>query len=315
MAEAAPDKEKPDCFPDPSWACSSCDGKALCPDGLRFRKKIWFLGGLRMADGTNLELALRLDKNVTIPCLELLLLPKEEGAVDEGGRSKQRKTFGYILLEVELVETAAESMPRLFLRGLHVGVEHRGRGMAVLLVSAFLKLCEIVGATPGTRRIDKPLLALVLQRTGFRPERDTVSVQVLKSDTAFPEDQKRSCPEELLLWAAPGIKARQARSFFSHNYLKAQKMRLVSSEAEWPEPPGGLQENCREAFVNTAFSFAPSGEEKQLMEFECAKREFHMEGFCDACFRHTVLEALRAWISRTSNPNSTEERAGKEKGA
>ena len=64
------------------------------------------------------------------------------------------------------------------LRGMHVREDLRGRGLSRLLLAVWLALCSEAGLTPATKVINKPYLALTLQRFGFAPTNRRGQVRV-----------------------------------------------------------------------------------------------------------------------------------------
>ena len=103
---------------------------------------------------------------------------------DQGGRKMifldpvSGQILGFIELETlssatgSKVAHASESAPASsVLRGMLVTSGSRGKGYARLFLSMWLGLCARAGVTPGTSRINKPLLALTLVRLGFVPLR------------------------------------------------------------------------------------------------------------------------------------------------
>jgi len=194
------DNDSPPFSTPQSWSCDSCKGTALAPDGLRFKKKIWTLGTVTVAEDSVTELvltiALRLDRNATKPCLELLLIEptSEESKVDEStvpGKSycqgrlggKLGATAGYLLIEVD----NSSNLPalKLLLRGYFIDPSRRNCGLSKVLLDVYLRLnWMLLGSSQAnvvqTRKIDKPLLSLVLQKAGFEPERTKSSIWVIK---------------------------------------------------------------------------------------------------------------------------------------
>ena len=64
------------------------------------------------------------------------------------------------------------------LRGMHVREDLRGRGLSRLLLAVWLALCSEASLTPATKVINKPYLALTLQRFGFAPTNRRGQVRV-----------------------------------------------------------------------------------------------------------------------------------------
>ena len=90
-----------------------------------------------------------LDKNPDEPCCKLLFHADDA----KTGRSRR---VGYMLLGAEADASA--------LRGMHVREDLRGRGLSRLLLAVWLALCSEASLTPATKVINKPYLALTLQR-------------------------------------------------------------------------------------------------------------------------------------------------------
>ncbi|CAD7926335.1 unnamed protein product [Amoebophrya sp. A120] len=211
-------REETDLY-DLDWRCDACGGNALCPNGVRFRKKIWTLGSITEDHGTDadadpIQICMRLDKNATVPCLELVFLTK---SVERHRRKQQSEAAGYLLFQVEgldhgdhgiIADEAATVEPELsddredpktkdvgatrflstgqhqnvalLLRGLKVEANSRKSGLGVDFVKSWISFCEKVEVECGTKKMDKPVLSLVLQKAGMTPVKDTVGVYVLK---------------------------------------------------------------------------------------------------------------------------------------
>lgn len=180
-------------------------------------KKFWMVGTF---ENPRAELTLgigwRLDKNSTTDCLEVML-------------TRGDKTMGYVLVEL-LGGTLA-------LRGMTVYDELRGKGLASLLIALWLKLCVELKLPAATKKIDKPVISLMLQKFGFVPCSTKTEVEV---------GAEAGAQGEVVLWSADAV---QLRATFSKRYLKTQNMVIAD---ECPE-------NSRTVWVNTAYS-APSME-------------------------------------------------------
>lgn len=57
------------------------------------------------------------------------------------------------------------------LRGIKVEEPFRGRGHSLRLLAGWTRLCLVANIVPRTRVINKPLVALGLERLGFRPSK------------------------------------------------------------------------------------------------------------------------------------------------
>lgn len=73
---------------------------------------------------------------------------------------------GHMLVETsnKIGESASSA-----LRGMFVGETSRGKGYSKLFLAIWMRLCLEARVVPSTTRINKPLLALTLQRFGFSP--------------------------------------------------------------------------------------------------------------------------------------------------
>jgi len=336
------------CLPNPDWRCPCCSGRAFCPDGLRFKKKIWFLGHYsNQQSGVKLDVALRLDRNTAIPCLELLFLETLESAYERqdatqgieprfillNKRQGECKTVGYLLLEVG--QGRVEST-EFFLRGWHISPHYRGAGLSHIMISSFLRLCHSMGvgtkesvekggAVVATRKIDKPVLSLVLLKFGFKPQRDNVYVYVVKT---LPQKrdgtiEERSPPNLEAVFETTGTEAKpggvkpvviwtdnpaQTRSVFALSYLKTQNMVLLEPD-QYPDKP----EQSEKAYVNTPFSLSAEKLEAFIDEAESRVHgSLEVGGFCGECFRDNIKQVLEAWHKKNAEiaAREKEKRAG-----
>ena len=146
----------------PSELASGARGKLHgAPPCLRILRKVgwghtarWRLGAY--SDGEfACDVDFALDKNPDEPCCKLLFHADDA----ETGRSRR---VGYMLLGAEADASA--------LRGMHVREDLRGRGLSRLLLAVWLALCSEASLTPATKVINKPYLALTLQRFGARAD-------------------------------------------------------------------------------------------------------------------------------------------------
>lgn len=289
-----PIQSKPSPLPDPDWRCAKCSGSAFAPDGLRFKKKVWTLGTVSTKaagdqQGHDFDVLLRLDRNAKIPCLELMLYARR--GAGEQDESCKKKPDAYVLVEVGSSSSRSENndeaspeqeslltSPELFLRGVHLSEKWRQRGLSTLLVSLFVRFCKLVNAeTCGTRKMDKPLLSLALQKLGFLATRTTVACDVVVRKRAGPDSSSNPATASITTLVqdsaggagigraagtgpSPGAlcrartdviristarNERQVRSMFALSYLKTQNIELI------PECPVGCE--VRAAYVNTPF--------------------------------------------------------------
>lgn len=132
--------------------------------------------------------------------------------------SAEKKKLGYVLVRV------AER--RLLLRGAHVSPEHRGKGLAAILLSTFVVLALRLKKRPETEILDKPVLTLALLSRGFHPV-----------DPRFPVRVALKPEGACVVWGA------NVRSMFSHNFCKTQHITLGDG------PPV----DARLTYVKTAF--------------------------------------------------------------
>merc|ERR1712139_74058 len=107
----------------------------------------------------------------------------------------------------------------------------RGKGLASVLMALWLQLCMELELTPATKRIDKPVISLMLHKFGFSAANTNTSMEV---------SSEHGENGEVILWSPDPV---QLRSTFSKRYLKAQNMVVAS------ERPAKSQTVC----VNTAY--------------------------------------------------------------
>eukprot|EP00392_Amoebophrya_sp_AT5.2_P007246 g7260.t1 len=276
------------------WACPTCSGAALCVTGVRFRKKIWTLARIRpRKDAQPLDLCLRLDKNTTVPCLEFVFLEaagadashqdkrqnQEQAGGDvttgdeKGTKKQQSGVVGYLLFEV--AAPTEEKALRLLLRGVKVESRFREAGLGRIFVLAFVEFCRRVGAVCATKKMDKPLLSLLLQKNGFAPVKSSVAVRVLPREvgekcrawcrtvdeqdqgcsdkTVTPRSRSRGGCEESL--ESHFGNDRQAKSVFASSYLKTQNIVVFSPgwRPDWLTDDVVVGERYKLAHVNTEF--------------------------------------------------------------
>jgi hypothetical protein len=151
----------------------------------------------------HVDIAYRLDPSPRIKALELLF-------------SRNRRTkLGYILIEVR----SHDGHPSFALRGMAVEPSMRGQGLSKLFFYVWLQLCFKLHVEPTTRRIDKPLISLVLAQNGFEPTSERKAVQVAVSAQPGPAG-------ETVLW---GSNTNVMHSTFSNRALKNQHL-IIAKE-------------------------------------------------------------------------------------
>merc|ERR1711924_411914 len=119
--------------------------------------------------------------------------------------------------------------------GLFVSEELRGKRLAGSLAAIWLKLCFELERTPSTKKMDKPLISLVLQQFDFTPVNLNTEVSI---SAEWGEKN------EIVLWS-PDME--KLRSTFSKRYLKTQHMAITS------ERPAA----SRTVYVNTSYEAPP----------------------------------------------------------
>eukprot|EP00668_Euglena_longa_P034982 GGOE01044922.1.p1 GENE.GGOE01044922.1~~GGOE01044922.1.p1 ORF type:complete len:268 (-),score=16.24 GGOE01044922.1:5-808(-) len=163
--------------------------------------------------------------------------------------TQDRKTIGYVLFDL----TASASA----LWGMSVSPCRRRTGLAAIFVALWLQLCARLGVRPSTRRIDKPLLSLVLQRFGFEPLGTGIALKVA------PPVSENGVSAPTVIWAED---MERLRSVFSWRYLRSQNLEIAA------EQPSG----STTVHVNTAYS-APIAQEWQMhmTKHIACKAHFH----------------------------------------
>lgn len=172
------------------------------------------------------------DKNTTQPYMSLLLTKQDPAPRDETThaasttrttrkRGKWRKV-AYALLEVT-------SDASLCLRGVFVDASQRNRGVASLLLATWLRLCRVLDVRPSTKAMNKPLVALTLQkRFGFTATITTWPVYIAAPSTDARDDHDAG---RARVWADD---VRRLRSVYSRN--KCETQRIVLVDGPKPEP-------------------------------------------------------------------------------
>merc|ERR1711948_198995 len=101
----------------------------------------------------------------------------------------------------------------------------------------WLRTCTELEVQPSTKKIDKPIISLMLQKFGFSPSNTNTEIEV---------SAEAGQNGEVVLWSADSVKL---RSTFSKRYLKTQNMVVA------PERPERTKAVC----VNTTY-VAPAAE-------------------------------------------------------
>jgi GNAT superfamily N-acetyltransferase len=117
------------------------------------RDACWRLGTFDdLSNLLALDVDFALDRNPDEPCCKLLFVNRT---------SEKRRRVGYMLLAAKEDASA--------LRGMQISEDLRGRGLSRVLLAAWLRMCITASLQPTTGTINKPLLALTLDRFGFEP--------------------------------------------------------------------------------------------------------------------------------------------------
>ncbi len=117
------------------------------------REACWRLGTFDdLSNLLALDVDFALDRNPDEPCCKLLFVNRT---------SEKRRRVGYMLLAAKEDASA--------LRGMQISEDLRGRGLSRVLLAAWLRMCITASLQPTTGTINKPLLALTLDRFGFEP--------------------------------------------------------------------------------------------------------------------------------------------------
>ena len=142
---------------------------------------------------------------------------------NEGDRAKGRK-IARLLAEVK-------EGGEVFIRGLEVKGEYRGKGLATLLTAFFVEFCGVAfGSYPETVSINKPGISATLQSLGFKPK----NKRMLIHSTVDSSGTTLICHSNRVV---------DLRPHYSRYFCKSQNIRIVSSP-----PEGG-----REVYVMTSF--------------------------------------------------------------
>ena len=160
-------------------------------------------------NGQTYDIVLCRDKSTKMDGVTILL------TTGNGDRIRGKKV-GYLL-------TSIENDGHLTLRGLHIAEHFRGCGLSKLLISTWLLLCYKLNICrqPMTKRMDKPLISLVLSSSfGFTPENKQFPVHV---GAPLSKDEKGRSR----LWSTNN---NRLRSIFSKNVCKTQKIEIVNTK-------------------------------------------------------------------------------------
>ncbi|KAL1507132.1 hypothetical protein AB1Y20_007986 [Prymnesium parvum] len=134
----------------------------------RARNACWAIGryttpALPLAPGEAVAVGLQPDRAPARNCFKLVFFFEQP----------PHAKLGFLLLENSM------GGRRSALRGLWIDESCRGRGLSKELVAIWLRLCLVAGLVPSTARINKPLIAHVLESSfGFVPEGGGVRVVV-----------------------------------------------------------------------------------------------------------------------------------------
>ena len=199
-------------------------------------------------------LGLYLDSSVTQPRETELVVAAQP---DRGGTkliflNPTGVQLGHILLE-------SPDVSRSRLRGMCVEEGSRGKGYSRLFIAIWLRLCKHTGVVPATSRINKPLLALTLVRSGFTPTHSEEECEVMGASPATPiPDCSRALSVEVSSGGGEGNHVHlysedngRLASGFSATELRTQRLvitanpseprgRRVDIRTQYRAPPGGL---------------------------------------------------------------------------
>mmetsp|Transcript_95273 Transcript_95273/g.188814 ORF Transcript_95273/g.188814 Transcript_95273/m.188814 type:complete len:273 (-) Transcript_95273:26-844(-) len=185
-------------------------------------------------------------------------------STDQGGRrrllqllfARQKRSIGFV--PIELGDRV------LLLRGISM----KGYVEKPLFVAIWLELCFLLGLAPRTARIDKPLVALALQRFGF----------ACLSSKGHPIEVLAPATEDgtVILWSENRL---WLQSFFSKRCLKHQNM-LIAQEC-----PAKTQT----AYLGTDLAPVDLDATREAAAAELGGR-FHI---CGECSSLQLLEDLR----------------------
>ena len=98
--------------------------------------------------------------------VELLLMGTKPSKAASRRVHQKRLKVGYLLAEVSANRTGVQPCRRCALLGLRISENARKRGLAKRLLALWLLVCEKLQLQPWTRRMEKPIICLVLQQLG-----------------------------------------------------------------------------------------------------------------------------------------------------
>ena len=241
------------------------------------------IGSIVVDCSLSFDIAFQEDRNPPLTGFSLLFTSQD----------KRRRTRAYILIESssgenwETIDEFVEGRDHLpasrkrpgykaeaqtttwWLRGMHVDTDLRGRGLSRILLSTWLLLCWKAGAFPATRRINKPLLSLALERDFlFKPinEGTAVRVQVLRENTfgkQAGEDSSSSSSSDSIKGAnrvyIHSLEPERVLSILSKSEMMKMNIELIDTLVPRPRPSA----RSRTAHINA--SFAPPEDRKKLL--------------------------------------------------
>merc|ERR1712087_178925 len=311
--------------------CRGCGSVTMCPFGEKFAKKVWLVGSINVLAGTatravdpvnptstedqsiplELDLIVRLDQRPR--CIEFLLVMQTAQSGEDFHRPKKKpKTVGYVLVEIMNSHAC--------IRGMHIREEWREAGLGKTLLGAFFKFGFRCGfAQFSTKKIEKPVLSLLLQKFGFTPRYDaghlqmkvvrctnaTASVKCSTSATASVVNVNDAARSEAVQpnLQPPGLiysnDLLRLKTVFSKSYLKTQNMRILTKEEHEAGKAGGAVD-C-DVVVNSVY--CPPNNFSETFVDQCIPQDVIVfKEFCCVCFDAILagpLLAERGGISQT----------------
>mmetsp|Transcript_73771 Transcript_73771/g.123229 ORF Transcript_73771/g.123229 Transcript_73771/m.123229 type:complete len:343 (+) Transcript_73771:55-1083(+) len=305
--------------------CRGCGSSTLCPFGEKFAKKIWRVGSVKLAPccrctcsikcasravdsvipttttttttptedqsiPSELDLMVRLEQRPR--CIEFMLVV-HRAQRDKGfpRPKKKHKTVGYVL--VEIITASVKMDFHACIRGMHIREEWREAGLGKILLGAFFKFGFRCGfAQFFTKKIEKPVLSLLLQKFGFKPRYDAGYLQmkvVRRDSTPASVDCATSSNAAVQPNPQPPVliysnDLLRLKTVFSKSYLKTQNMRIITKEEhEAGEASGAI--DC-DVVVNSAY--CPPDDFSETVVDLCIQDVVVLEEFCSVCF-HAIL--------------------------
>ena len=192
-------------------------------------------------------------------------------------RAKGRK-MARLLAEMEPDGTA------LFIRGIFVNDDYRGKGLSTLLIAVLCQLCDwSFGYYPRTRWMNKPLVCASLASLGFTPESTQWPVRVAPHPTN---------PQVTLM---SGIGGQDLGPMFPHSVRKAQQFALVEESTLL----SGEGSTSREIHVLTQFHPPTTNE---LVDLRLQKpHSYQLYSARIVAFWSTFENGKQAMFQRRSN--------------